>query len=201
MKVILVSGFLGSGKTAAILSLAKYLAQGWDGSGTRTVILENEIGEVGIDDKLLAAAGHEVKTLLSGCICCTLAGDLTKTLNDAARQYAPDYMVFEPTGVAFPERIASTIRRYGQDVQWLRRVTLVDAARWPRIFAVSPDLMTAQVAGAELVLLNKCDLVDEEGLRALEAQLWQMNPGGKLERVVATRGIGEAVWRGLVAEE
>lgn len=127
MKVILFSGFLGVGKTACILSLARHLMDGHSGEGTRLVIIENEVGEIGVDDLILQTAGYEVQSLLSGCICCTLSTDLTKTLNDISAQYDPEYVIFEPTGVAFPRRIADTLRAWGHPAEWIRQVTVVDA--------------------------------------------------------------------------
>lgn len=77
MKAIILGGFLGSGKTSIILQLAKYVTETTHTSDkTSTVIIENEIGETGIDDKVLASQGFEVKNLNAGCICCTMVSDL-----------------------------------------------------------------------------------------------------------------------------
>lgn len=195
MKVILFSGFLGSGKTVAILSLARYLMKGKKEGRNRLVIIENEVGETGIDDEVLTSAGYKVQSLLSGCICCTLSTDLTKTLNDIGETYAPEYVIFEPTGIAFPHRITDTLKTWGADIEWIRQVTVVDAPRWGRIRQVTPALVEAQVASADCVLLNKCDLAGEETLERTEAELRILNPQAELRRVVAAQDVDESIWR------
>ena len=106
MKVMLVGGFLGSGKTTFIRSLADFLVRQ---ERQRVVILENEVGEIGIDDQYLAMEGFQVREITAGCICCTLTGELTLAVNELAEQWHPDWLVIEATGLARPDRIRQTL--------------------------------------------------------------------------------------------
>lgn len=201
MKLIVFSGFLGAGKTMAILSLAGMLMRGRREGRTRLVIVENEIGAAGIDDKVLGQAGYEVRSLLSGCICCTLSTDLASTLGEIAQSYDPDYVIFEPSGVAFPDRIIGTIRSFVAPVEWITQVTVVDAKRWKRLMAVTPELAAAQVQNADTLLLNKCDLVSAGELEQVEQALRRINARAVIRRVVATDAIPDQIWREAVGTD
>lgn len=199
MKLIVFSGFLGAGKTVAILSLAAEILRNNQNKPNRLVILENEVGNVGIDDSLLAHAGLEVRSLLSGCICCTLSTDLTSEMNRIYERYNPEYVIFEPTGVAYPNRIIATLQQYAAGIEWIRQVTVVDAQRWERICSATPALARGQVADAAVVLLNKCDLVPEETASTVEAELREMNPAAVIYRTVVTDGLADEIWRRVLA--
>jgi G3E family GTPase len=90
MKVLIIGGFLGSGKTSVLLQLAKHIvAQEPKRDGTTVMIIENEIGDVGVDDKLLLSQGLAVKDLFAGCACCTSGGELLSDINTIMREVAP----------------------------------------------------------------------------------------------------------------
>jgi G3E family GTPase len=113
MNIIIFGGFLGSGKTTTILSLAHYIVEKEKSSDKpNLVIIENEIGETGIDDKVLKSNGYSVKELFSGCICCTLSSDLTIMLNDIAEKVNPKWVIIECTGLAYPSKITDTLNKY-----------------------------------------------------------------------------------------
>jgi hypothetical protein len=86
LETIIVGGFLGSGKTSVVLQLAKYLTGGGTDRKVKLVIIENEIGETGIDDKVLSGAGYEVQSLFSGCVCCTLTGELVSSFRKIIKE-------------------------------------------------------------------------------------------------------------------
>lgn len=195
MKVIVLSGFLGSGKTSALLSLAAHLLPEGCGRGTRLVVIENEVGDVGIDDTMIAQAGFDVKTLLAGCICCTLATDLITTLNDVYARYRPDYVIFEPSGIAYPERIVKGVSNYASGIDWIRQITVIDARRWRRIHAAMPALAEGQIQGARLLLLNKCDMADEDEIAWAERDLHGIAPDLPIRRVCASHGVDGNIWR------
>ena len=167
MKLILFSGFLGAGKTTAVLSASRYLllkmhAEGVDMESRERVplvILENEIGEIAYDEALLRSGGLEVRNLLSGCICCTLTVDLILELREIRDKYNPEYVIFEPSGAAFPDRILDTVSRSGVEPEWSLVVTIVDAHRFPKLMKVIPHLIEKQIAGANAVLISKTDLI------------------------------------------
>ena len=93
-KIDVISGFLGAGKTTLIQKLLK---EAW--AGEQVVLIENEFGEIGIDGGFLKEAGVEITEMNSGCICCSLVGDFGTALKDVMKQFTPDRIVIEPSGV------------------------------------------------------------------------------------------------------
>jgi hypothetical protein len=108
MHVLLLSGFLGSGKTTLILPLSKVVVQ----SGYRVAIIINEIGEIGIDNQVMRHLDLNVWELVAGCICCTLSGDLIATLQKLDLDHAPDLVIVEASGTADPKSILGALRYY-----------------------------------------------------------------------------------------
>jgi len=106
VKLLCIAGFLGSGKTTVLLELARTMTQ----SGLQLAIVENEIGDVGVDGGYVREAGLPVQELFGGCICCTLQTGLVETLRALELQYAPDWVVVEPTGLAAPGDLMKTVR-------------------------------------------------------------------------------------------
>lgn len=101
---------MGSGKTTLLLSLARYLVDSSrSGSVYKVVILENEVGREGIDDKLLRGNGFNVENLFNGCACCTLAGELVSAAYEIEKEYAPDWLIVETTGLAYPGLIQDNL--------------------------------------------------------------------------------------------
>ncbi|WP_005032532.1 CobW family GTP-binding protein [Holophaga foetida] len=194
MQVVIFGGFLGSGKTSLILSLAHYLVGEEGTEGSKLVILENEIGEVGIDNKVLQAGGYAVRELFAGCICCTLTADLVTTLNELNETIHPAWVIFEPTGLAYPAKIIETLRQYGQGIERIVVVSVVDAERWEELTEITPALVQGQVSSGDLVLINKCDLVGEESLGAIREALREMNPGAEILSVSALN-LDSSIWR------
>ena len=226
MKLIIFSGFLGSGKTMLILSLAEKLlgakmsgafqdadigvsisaglnanidneniaVSGNSDGRMRLVIIENEVGETGVDDKLLNSAGYTVKSILAGCICCSLSADLISALNDISKKYNPEYVVFEPTGVAFPDKIIEAVGKYGENIESINVITVIDAKRYDKLMIVTPGLITGQVESAGLILINKCDLVTDEAIDNIEANLRAVNKTADIRRISAVKGVPDAIW-------
>jgi G3E family GTPase len=199
MKLIIFSGFLGSGKTVSILSLAKYLSAkdggaAPEGYGARAVILENEVGDVNYDQSLLRKSGYEIINMLAGCICCTLSNDLLTQLREFVPWYNPEYVIFEPTGVAYPEAVSEIVSASGVDLEWVRTVTVVDASRYEEIHDAVPRLTEAQIAAADTVLLSKIDLVDAAVVAAISEAVRGINPEAALYEVNAEEGIPDEVF-------
>lgn len=193
MKLIVLSGFLGTGKTTCILLLAEYILKQNIEKKMPLVIIENEVGQTGVDDEIIRQKGYEVKTLLSGCICCTLNTSLIATLKEIKEKYDPEYVIFEPSGVAYPDRILKSLKEeYAPDIVWCRQITFVDVSRWNKIKRISPNLCNAQVANAQFVCMNKCDLVDESIISEIEEEIKALNPTAHMIRTVANKGIGES---------
>lgn len=192
MKIILLSGFLGSGKTSALLQMAAYLVKKSSCTGTSVMIIENEIGEVGVDDKVLKAQGFAVKELFAGCACCTGGADLISDIRSIRDTVDPEWIVVEATGVAYPLQIKESVERcFGVEVKIL---SLADASRWKRLHAYMAQLIQAQVDTADCILLNKVDLVDAGTVEQITADLRNYNATAKIWPVVANKEIDEAVW-------
>ena len=172
MKTIVLGGFLGSGKTTVLLQLAKYLTQ--QPGDPQVVILENEIGEVGVDNQMLGGSALAVENVFSGCICCSGAVDLVEAVRTIKKQYDPAWLLIEATGVALPSSIRDTLANsFGIKSATL---TIADASRWTRIKRVSPDFSVAQVADADIVLLTKVDKIEAGAASAIEVDLKACSP-------------------------
>jgi len=162
MNFLIIGGFLGSGKTSLLLQLTAYMRRlGIE----KTVILENEIGKVGIDDRVLSGAGYNVRGMFAGCVCCTMAGEMALTVQAIQRDIEPEWIIMEATGMAFPQNVQENLSAaLGLDS---RICCLADAKRWPRLLKPMEHLLPLQLKEADVVLINKIDLIDEAALSAV----------------------------------
>lgn len=167
---------------------------------TSLVIIENEIGQVGIDDKVLKAEGLSVQELFAGCVCCQLSTSLIACLNEVAEKINPRWVIIEATGVALPENIVETLARYGKGIAKLITVVIVDARRWKELSAVLPALVEKQVSSADVVLINKIDLVGDAELESVEASVRKLNSRALLHRVSARVGVSLHIWDEVMGE-
>jgi G3E family GTPase len=178
--VTIITGFLGSGKT----TLLNHILSNQD--GVKTAVLVNEFGEIGIDNELLVTTGEDMVELSNGCICCTINNDLVEAVYKVLeRPEKIDYLVVETTGLADPLPVALTF--LGTDLRDLTRldsiVTVVDAENFS-IDLFNSQAAENQIAYADIILLNKSDLVDEADLDLLEVRVRDMRPGARLLRSV-----------------
>ena len=192
MKILLLSGFLGSGKTSALLQLASYLVRTSTKDGTSVMIIENEIGEVGVDDKVLKAQGLQVKELFAGCACCTGGADLLADIRTIRDSMAPDWIIIEATGVAYPLQIKENVEACFRIP--VKILALADAKRWKRLHAYMAQLIEGQVDSADCILLNKVDLVEEAEADAIAEELRAYNPTAAIWKVVANKPMDESIW-------
>ncbi len=192
MKVLLLGGFLGSGKTSILLRLAQYLVSTTEG-GTKVMIIENEIGEVGVDDKILRSQGLQVRELFAGCACCSGGSDLIDDISYIRKTYDPEWLVIESTGVAYPLQIKQNVEMYfGFKVGVL---CLADAQRWKRLRRAMSALIDSQLECADWILLNKADLADGEQLAAIEADIRTVNADARIWRTVANQPMDDTIWK------
>ncbi len=186
--VTVLTGFLGSGKT----TLLNRILTG--NHGQRIAVIENEFGEIGVDQELVINAEEEIFELNNGCICCTVRGDLIRILDTlAARRERFDRVVLETTGLANPGPVAQTFfvdeavrRSFALD----GIVTLVDAAHFEQQLAHTSELQ-AQVAFADVVVINKTDLVSAERAARLEKRIRAVNAMARI--VSAARDVRAGV--------
>lgn len=185
MKFLIVGGFLGSGKTSFILHLAKHLVQAR--GVEKVVILENEIGQVSVDDKVLRGSGYQVKGMFSGCVCCTMAGELPLNVRQLQRELDPQWIIMEATGVAMPYNIRENLER---TLALHPQVTcLVDAQRWRRLLGPMAQILPFQLRDTHRILINKTDLVSPEELDWIRASVASYNDQALIETFSAIETI------------
>ena len=159
MQLLVISGFLGTGKTTFIIELAKAALK----KRINVAIVVNEIGEIGVDDMYMRKLGLNVREILGGCICCTLAGSLQETLDALAREYGPELVILEPSGVADLETVDRALQIGPENpCCQVTKVTLVDPLRLEMMMTVMTPLVTSQIRCAQWVVTNKQDAASAE---------------------------------------
>lgn len=190
MKVLILGGFLGSGKTTFLLRLAKYITAN-SARKTRLAIIENEIGEISVDTAALGA--YQVRELSAGCICCTLTAGLGTAIRQLHQEYDPEYVLVEATGLAMVDKITAVIRQYLPEVDWLKAVVLADASRWDALMEGMDVFLTNQMGGADHILLNKCDMVCEQDAARIAGEIGAMQPNAEISAISATMDITKII--------
>ncbi len=177
--VTVLTGFLGAGKTTLLNRILS------EKHGKRIAVIENEFGEIGVDNELVIGAEEEIFEMNNGCICCNVRGDLIRILgNLMKRRDKFDYIMIETTGMADPGPVAQTFFR-DDDLQEAFQldgiITLVDAKHVVQHIDESREVQE-QIAFADVILLNKTDLVASEQLDQLEARIQTINAVAKVYR-------------------
>jgi len=178
--VTILSGFLGAGKTTLLNHILS------NQHGVKTAVLVNEFGEIGIDNDLVVSTGEEMVELSNGCICCSINGELMEAVERILERPDPlDYIVVETTGLADPLPVAMTF--LGSELRDQTRldsiITLIDAENFDESLLDS-EIGRAQVIYGDILLLNKCDLVDESRLQAIESRLKSIKTDARILRSV-----------------
>ena len=199
MNILILGGFLGSGKTTCLMQLAKYLVRISPAEKeNKVMILENEIGQVGIDDEFLRSGGFRVDNLFSGCACCTVSGEMVTAAIRIRKNYDPQWLVVETTGLAYPGRIQENlVEAMGMKA---RVVVLVDAKRWPRIRKPMEALLKGQIVNSDAVVINKIDLVTPEAVELVKEQVREMDAGTGIFTLCALNDDNDAVWKAVAGE-
>ena len=193
MKTILFGGFLGSGKTTLVMQLARYLVANANPSVRQPVIiLENEIGEVGVDDMLLKSNGYQVSELFSGCACCTMAGELRGNVRRIQNEWDPEWLLMEATGVAYPLRIKETLDPIVEQPVCI--CALADAQRLLRMLGPARQLIQDQLQDASFIYITKTDLVDAETLQKVQDEVRKRNPNAEIFCMDARKETDSSIW-------
>lgn len=171
-KIDVVSGFLGAGKTTLIKKLLK---EALDGS--KTVLIENEFGEIGIDGGFLKESGIEIKEMNSGCICCSLVGDFGTSLKEVISTYAPERILIEPSGVGKLSDVLKAVENVAGDldVEINSAVAVVDASKCKMYMKNFGEFFSNQIEYAGTIILSRTDKVDQAKLNACVEMIREHN--------------------------
>lgn len=181
--VTILTGFLGSGKTTLLNRILK------ENNNQRIAVIENEFGEVGVDNDLVIGAREEIFEMNNGCICCTIRGDLIRMLNSLLeRRDSIDYILIETTGLADPGPLTQTffLEKTLQQSLYIDSIVTVVDAKFMDVYFDDNHKITEQIAFADVILLNKTDLVDEKTLGALEARIRTINNLAPIHKTINT---------------
>ncbi|WP_373486280.1 GTP-binding protein [Acetobacterium malicum] len=198
MKILILGGFLGSGKTSVLMQLAEYLVslEKEYHSEVKVAIVENEIGAIGIDDKVLKKAGFIFNNLFSGCACCSLTGELVASIKKIQTELDPQWLIIEATGVAYPGSIRTVILdEVGLDATIL---IIADAKRWQRLVNAMELLVSGQLEDTSIVLLNKVDLISSAELIQVEHSILNYNQTAEVIPISAKAVIPEDILKKIV---
>ncbi len=177
MKTTVVTGLLGSGKTTFIRNFLK-------GRGERSVVLVNDFGRTGIDGDIFSADGIEAMELPSGCVCCTLRFDLITTVQKIMKQFAPEHLLIEPSGVASPSGVLEALESTGIDVATV--IGIVDAVEFAELYELGMygSFFQDQIENSDVILVNKTDLASADAISSAERLIVSINPRAVLLRTV-----------------
>jgi len=175
--VTVITGFLGSGKTTLLNRILT------ENHGKKIAVIENEFGEVGVDNELVIGADEEIFEMNNGCICCTVRGDLIRILTQLTRRKDKlDHIIIETTGMANPSPVAQTFwvdEEMQEQFKLDAIITIVDAKHiW--LHVDDSEECKEQIAFADVILLNKSDLVEKTELEKLQQRIKRMNSQAKV---------------------
>ncbi|MEA2903796.1 MAG: hypothetical protein QOI12_1183 [Alphaproteobacteria bacterium] len=177
--VTVLTGYLGAGKTTLLNRILS------EPHGQKYAVIVNEFGEIGIDNELVVGADEEVFEMNNGCICCTVRGDLVRIIDGLMRRKGKfDAIIVETTGLADPAPVAQTFfvdENVGRKTKLDAVVTVADA-KWLKDRLKDAPEAKNQIAFADVILINKTDLVKPEELEEIEARIRGINPYAKVHR-------------------
>lgn len=188
--ILLLSGFLGSGKTTLLKRILS-----WESDLSKTVVLVNEFGDIGIDGSLLKNSGTDVIELTSGCICCTLSADLKRSLTTIWERFSPRRIFIEGSGVADPTPIAAVIntKELGRFMSLTKIITVLDADFWESRQIFGP-LFYNQLQMAHLILLNKIDLLEDKKISLFLKEIHEIIPDSQVVPTIQCAIDPESLW-------
>ena len=191
MKITQIAGFLGCGKTTLMLRLSKKLS---DGGKRKVALIVNEIGEIPVDGKIIEESGLRVKDIGGGCICCEIASTFAKTIYNLYKDFHPEHILVEPTGVAVPHQVKLAARMSGRDAKISigPAVVLFDATRPAELLDMDMlgQLVTSQIKDADVLAISKVDIVSEDQVKEAGERVRQYNPTAEIIRLSSFQELG-----------
>jgi len=177
MKTTVVCGLLGSGKTTFIKNVVR-------GAREKTVVLVNDFGSAGIDGEIISADDIETIELPSGCVCCTLKSDLIATIQRIVKQFSPERLLIEPSGVASPSGVLEALETAGFGGASV--IGIIDVVEFLELSesGMYGNFFQDQIENSDIILLNKTDLAEESLISATELMVGSINPLAVLLRTV-----------------
>ena len=173
-KIDIISGFLGAGKTTLIKKLLSEAFQ-----GEQLVLIENEFGEISIDGGFLKESGIQISEMSSGCICCSLVGDFGKALKDVQKQFHPDRILIEPSGVGKLSDVVVAVQNTIAEIPDMvldSYVTVADATKVKVYMKNFGEFYNNQIESAGAIILSRTQKLTQEKLEAAAAMLREKNP-------------------------
>lgn len=168
-RLVILSGFLGSGKTTFLNQFIEF----YTNRGQFVTVIQNEIGEVGVDGKLLEGDDSVIE-LDEGCVCCTLSGGLSSGVRRLVERFRPEVIVLESTGLANPFNLVRELEDLSHMVRLECVVTLADASNFHRNLEAG-EVALEQIRAADVIVLNKCDLAGQEALAEIRRSIERLN--------------------------
>jgi len=191
MKITQIAGFLGCGKTTLLLRLSKKLS---DGGKRKVALIVNEIGEIPVDGKIIEESGLRVKDIGGGCICCEIASTFAKTIYNLYKDFHPEHILVEPTGVAVPHQVKLAARMSGRDAKISigPAVVLFDATRPAELLDMDMlgQLVTSQIKDADVLAISKVDIVSEDQVQEAIERVRQYNPTAEIIQLSSFKELG-----------
>lgn len=180
--LLLVTGFLGSGKTTLIMGVAREAAA----RGVKTAFIVNEIGEIGVDQEVMRDGGLEVYELTAGCICCQIGTDLVRTLEILQEVHHPRLIVVEATGIATPRGVVDALGYYGgPPFLGVHNLGVLDPTRLEPLLEVMTPLIESQIREVQEIVISKIDeATSGEVVRARE-EAERLNPRARVSALSA----------------
>ena len=175
IKVDIISGFLGAGKTTLIKKLFESSFK-----KEKIALIENEFGEIGIDGTFLKDSGIEIKEINSGCICCSLVGNFEKSLKELIEKYSPDRIIIEPSGVGKLSEVVKAVEGVKEDIKLNILCTVVDGGKCKMYFKNFGEFYVDQISEANTIVVSKTDKLSEEKVIEACEFIKQYNPTATL---------------------
>lgn len=176
-KIDIISGFLGAGKTTLIKKLLSEALK-----GTKVVLIENEFGEIGVDGGFLKDSGIEIREMNSGCICCSLVGDFTTSLEEVIEKYAPERVLIEPSGVGKLSDVQRAVHEASEKagVEAGSSVVVVDASKCRIYMKNFGEFFINQIEHAGTIVLSRSQNLTDEKLEKVVAMIREHNKDAKI---------------------